>query len=393
MKLAYFAHNLNDPAVDRRLRMLSIGGCTDIVVLGFRRGDAPVTEISGFQAIDLGQTRDGDFRQRILSVARAARGLRSCSDSLRDRDVFMGRNIEALLLAHLARRRFARGAGLVYECLDIHRLFLAGRAAPVMRKIEKYLLKRTDLVVVSSPDYDNHYFARVHGTHPPRLLVENKALEGEIAQPTGRGARSPGPPWRIGWFGALRCRESLHFLAELTEALGGLVEVDVRGTPSRQVMPEFDDVMAGASHMRFHGRYDRSRDLEEIYSQVHFAWSIDRFEQGMNSDLALSNRLYEAVACGAVVIAEAKVAMGRWLAARGTGVLTEDPVLPHLMAFFRELDAATYKALADAAASVSASAFIATEAECRAVVEALAATRKDTAETEPMGVPENTGQS
>lgn len=372
--------------------MLLIGGCSDIVVLGFRRGNAPVTEISGFRAIDLGQTRDGDFRQRILSVARAARALRSCSDSLRDRDVFMGRNIEALLLAHLARRRFAQGAGLVYECLDIHRLFLAGRAAPLMRKIEKHLLKRTDLVVISSPDYDTHYFAQVHGTHPPRLLVENKALAGEIAPPAARVARSPDPPWRIGWFGALRCRESLHFLAEITEALGGRVEVDVRGTPSRQVMPEFDDVIAGASHMRFHGRYDRSRDLEDIYSKVHFAWSIDRFEKGMNSDFALSNRLYEAVACGSVVIAEAEVAMGRWLAARGTGVLTEDPVLPQLMAFFRELDAATYKALADAAALVSVSHHIASEVECRTVVKALAATRKDAAETAPRGVPRNPGR-
>jgi succinoglycan biosynthesis protein ExoL len=374
MKLAYFVHNLNDPAVDRRLRMLVIGGCTDIVVLGFRRGDVPVTDVSGFPAIDLGQTRDGDFRQRILSIARAARSLRSHGDRLCDRDVFMGRNIEALLLAHLARRRFAQAAGLVYECLDIHRLFLAGRAAPVMRRIEKQLLGRSDLVMISSPDYDTDYFAPVHGPHPPRLLVENKALAGEITLPAGRVARVPGPPWRIGWFGALRCRESLHLLAELTNAMDGLVEVDVRGTPSGQSIPDFEEVLARAPYMRFHGRYDRSRDLAEIYGKVHFAWSIDRFEKGMNSDFALSNRLYEAASCGAVVIAEGHVAMGRWLAARGTGVLTDGPVVPQLTTFFAALDAARFAALADAAAQITVADYIASEAECRSVVAAMAAT-------------------
>lgn len=363
--------------------MFRAGGCTDIVVLGFRRDDAPVTDIDGFTAIDLGRTRDAAFRQRLLSIGTAAFALRSLSDVLRDRDVFMGRNIEALLLAYLARQRFAPNGGLVYECLDIHRLFLAGRLAPSMRRVERYLLRRTDLVLVSSPDYDSGYFGRVHGAFPPRLLVENKALEGEIAQQPGQLARQPGPPWRIGWFGALRCRESLHLLADLTEALGGLVEVDVRGTPSPQSIPDFDEVMAKSRFMRFHGRYDRSRDLEAIYSQVHFAWSVDRFEKGMNTDMALSNRLYEAIACGAVVIAEADVAMGRWLAARGTGVLTKGSVQEDLIAFFKGLDESGYKALADAAASVPASNYIASVGECRAVVEAIAATRKGAAMNPP----------
>jgi hypothetical protein len=245
-----------------------------------------------------------------------------------------------------------------------------------MQKIEGRLLRQTNLILVSSPDYDVGYFDKVHGSRPPRLLVENKVLEGELPDRLGHYARPSGPPWRIGWFGALRCRESLLLLADLVTNLRGQVEVDVRGTPSTVSIPDFHDIIASTPHMTFYGPYDRSRDLQSIYSQVHFAWSIDRFEKGMNSDMALSNRLYEGSACGAIIIAEASVAMGRWLRARGTGVLVQDPILPQLTQFFEDLDTSRYRDLADAAASLPASSYLASQAECRAIVDALMSPRE-----------------
>ena len=45
MKFAYFVHDLTDPAVARRVRMLRVGGA-DPVVIGFRREDAAPEEVA-----------------------------------------------------------------------------------------------------------------------------------------------------------------------------------------------------------------------------------------------------------------------------------------------------------------------------------------------------------
>jgi succinoglycan biosynthesis protein ExoL len=167
-------------------------------------------------------------------------------------------------------------------------------------------------------------------------------------------------------------------LQRLSNRLDGRIEVVIRGTPSALELPDFDAVVAASPHMRFLGRYDRARDLADIYGDVHFAWTIDRFEKGGNGEWALSNRLYEGGLFGAVMIAERDVAMGRWLAARGTGVLAVEPVEDWLATFFDAIDAAGYEALAAAALDVPTSNHIADAAECRAVVAALAGERRVT---------------
>ena len=82
----------------------------------------------------------------------------------------------------------------------------------------------------------------------------------------------PAPPWRIGWFGIIRCARSLDLLADLVRAHPGLVEVDIRGRPARDVLPGFDHIIAATPGLVFHGAYDRKGDLPYLYSDVHFTW-------------------------------------------------------------------------------------------------------------------------
>lgn len=371
VRLAYFVHNLNDPAVARRIQMLTLGGCDDVVVLGFRRGGDKISNIAGAPVVELGVTRDGSFKDRMLTVAAAAARLGYYRDLLSDCTVMMGRTLEGGALASMARDRFAPGARLAYECLDVHRLSISGRAAPLLRGLEARLLARSNLLIVSSPAYERFYFRKYFNKLPPILLIENKVLEGDVALDGGRSERPVGPPWRIGWFGALRCRESLHMLARLADRLEGRIEVIIRGTPSDREMPDFGDVVNASPYLTFLGRYDRTRDLSTIYSDVHFAWSIDRFEKGGNGDWALSNRLYEGGVNGAVLIAERQVAMGEWLDQHGTGLLVGSSIEDELAGFFRSLDFTTYTELAALAGVVPRCSHVAMTDECQSVVSRL----------------------
>jgi hypothetical protein len=353
MRLAYLVHDLGDPAVARRLDMLA-PHLASAVVIGFHRSATPPATVAGWPAVPLGQTADAQLGRRVLSVLRARLRLGAIGRHVRGATVVMSRQLETLVLAGAARDRFAPGAMLVQECLDVHRL-LVGTAPKnaALRRLEGWLLRGCDLLLVSSPAFVREHLAPAHGAAlPPVLLVENKVLAAELS---GQSAASPlpaGPPWRIGWYGVIRCRQSLLLLADLVRRLPGRVEVEIRGRPSRNVIPDFDAVVAATPGLSFLGPYDRRRDLAAMYRGVHFAWAIDYYEAGANSDWLLPNRLYEGSLHGAVPITLARTETGRWLAERQAGVLLAEPLETALPAFFAGLDAAGHAAAAAAIAAI-----------------------------------------
>jgi len=379
--IAYFAHDLADPAVHRRVRFLQMGGATEIAVLGFRRGERAVADVAGLTPVELARTHDRRLLHRGLATARALVDGGRWRAQLEGAEVVLARNLEMLLIAAVARRRFAPQARLVYECLDIHRLMLArGPVGALLRRLERALLAECGLLVVSAPDFAWRYFRPVHGDRtPPICLLENQVLAVELPdlQAAGRPALPagppPGPPWRIGWFGNLHCRRSLHLLAGLAARSGGAVQVVLRGRPQRGAIPDFDAVVAATPGMTFHGPYERPADLAAIYGDVHLVWAIDLYDAGGNSDWLLMNRLYEGGLYGVVPIALSSVATGRWLRRRGIGLLLEadQPIETALDATVARLDAASYLLARAAVAARPVSDFVHDAEDSAAVIAAL----------------------
>lgn len=310
-RIAYFVHDLNDPAVECRVAAFSAGGAR-VTVAGFYRREA-VQRVSGASALPLDRSHNGRLLGRAMLVLRRlliAGKLRPHADHAQ---VLVARTLEMLVLA--SRYRAGRQA-LVYECLDIHRVMLRrdllGRA---MRALERRLLRRCALVVTSSPAFVDHYFRDLQKYQGEVLLVENK-VAGIAALPA---PASPGPPWRIGWFGMLRCAKSLAILREIAARSQGAIEVVIAGIPSHNEFDDFESDVSGTPGLTYLGPYGRE-DLPRLYGSVHFAWCIDYFEEGANSEWLLPNRLYESLAFGAVPIALAHVECGRWLEREALGL-------------------------------------------------------------------------
>ena len=292
MRIAYFVHDLADDAVHRRVRMMR--RFAEVTLLGFRRSDKPVPALDGLETIDLGRTMDARLGQRAIAVLRAAAHGGNWQDRLVGSTIFVARQLEMLALASLARRRIAPRAPLVFECLDIHRLMLTRQPIGItLRMLERHLLQSCSMLIVSSPAFLTNHFARYRPALPPQLLLENKVLaedvpSGVLEQIAQRRAAGPvpGPPWRIGWFGVIRCSRSLQLLANLVRLLPGVVEVVIRGRPRRNVIPDFDRVAATTPGLSFLGEYDRHTELAAIYGDVHFAWAADFYEAGTQFGLA-----------------------------------------------------------------------------------------------------------
>jgi succinoglycan biosynthesis protein ExoL len=371
VKIAYFVPDLTDSAARRRVRMFVRGGA-EVAVAGFRRSPSSVAGLDGATALDLGRTRDGRLLRRAASAVGAALDRQRLAQFVGGADVIVARNLETLLPAARARALSPSKPPLVYECLDIHRLLLSRRGdGRLLRAVEDRLWREVDLGLTSSPAFVRNYFAP-RGFPAPIRVIENKVLAlapGERPSPPPRPAA--GPPWRIGWFGILRCRRSLDLLSRVTRAAGGAIEVVLRGKPSMASLVDLERRVAGEPFIQFAGPYRNPEDLPAIYGDVHFAWAVDYFEAGGNSEWLLPNRIYESCAYGAPPIALASVETGRWLTARGVGLSFAEPLEDRLAETLGRLDAATYAELAGRVARLRATDVVCGDDECRALVDAL----------------------
>lgn len=371
LHVLYLVHDLADPAVRRRVIMLKAGGAV-VTLAGFRRSLDPVTDVAGIAPIDLGKTGDGRFAQRLGAVARAALTLGSVLKHVAKPDVIIGRNLEMLALANRARAIFSGDVPVVYECLDVHRLLLrSDLAGKAIRSAERALGRNAALLITSSPAFVREYFGPFGQAAMPVELVENKVLElGEIPRGEGKLPRLPGEgdPWKIGWFGALRCRRSLQLLSEFSRRMEGRVEIILRGRPAYTEFDDFDRLVAAEPYMNFHGPYKNPEELAHIYGEVHFSWAIDFFEAGQNSDWLLPNRLYEGCRYQCVPIAMQGTETARFLNRLGIGFVLSKPDADELVALFDGLFSDRYRQARASVAAQDESLWVCNENDCRALV-------------------------
>ena len=371
LKVLYLVPNLADPAVARRIDMLRLGGA-QIDVAGFRRAGTAVPSLDVGTYLELDETFDARFAQRLLATAKAMSGARKWAPRLPQPDLIIARNLEMLALANRLQGFWPGRPPVVYECLDIHRLMLRedaiGRA---MRGAERHWSKQAALLLISSPAFSRNYFD-LHGALPTEV-VENKVIwdGGERGRNPALAAESTGP-LRIGWFGALRCARSLEALGGLADAMDGDVEVVLRGRPALTEFNDFNAIVASQKHLHFAGPYRNPDDLASIYSDVHLAWAIDFFEEGKNSKWLLPNRLYEGCLHGAVPVALAGTETAAFLERRGIGIVLPD-IEPQTLR--TTLGGLTRERLVQLAAAVGAqdtSRFAVNTTDCVALVNKLA---------------------
>jgi succinoglycan biosynthesis protein ExoL len=253
-----------------------------------------------------------------------------------------------LALARRANAALGAGVPIVYECLDIHRLVLRNDfVGRTLRGAERHLARDVKLLVTSSPAFVANYFEPFGQVAAPIELVENKYFDvAPVAADDLANAGNPeAPPWRIGWFGALRCRRSLELLAGFTRRQGGRFEVVLRGRPALSEFPDFHGFVEAEPWLSFRGPYRNPEDMAAIYREVHFSWAIDFFEHGQNSEWLLPNRLYEGCRFGAVPISMASTETGRFLKHQDIGVLLSEATPEGLEAMLCKMDPDRFRGL------------------------------------------------
>ncbi|MEM7767274.1 MAG: glycosyl transferase family 1 [Pseudomonadota bacterium] len=322
-KLAFFGHNVADAAIRRRVEAFQADGI-EVQAYMARRGPAAQPD---WKWVDLGETRDGAFVQRIRSVFRSA-DVAADDEDLASADVIYARNLDMLATAFLAKRKRKLAAPVIYECLDVHRLMV--RKDPIgmaLRIIERALLKRSRALVVSSPGFLKNYFEPRHGGLYEAFLVENRLAEGMDygARPVAR-AHDASAPLRLGWVGVLRCGRSFQLLCQLADAFPDRLEIHLHGKPAHNEIDAFDANVAARANMTYHGPYKAPEDLGRIYDSIDVVWAGDFMEAGYNSVWLLPNRIYEGGYYTTAPIAPAGTQTAAWIDTHKTGLLVAEPL-------------------------------------------------------------------
>jgi succinoglycan biosynthesis protein ExoL len=337
-RIAFFGHDAADAAVRRRVRGFLDDG---LEVTGFmmRRRDPGQMDWAN---IDLGETRDGAFVQRIGQVFAGARRAAAAKTELEKADVIYARNLDMLACAFLAKRHARLATPVIYESLDVHRLLTRSDAiGTAMRALERWLLKRSIALVVSSPGFIHNHFETHYSGDYRAFIVENRLAPGARygARPTGVKAEDQGTqrPLRLGWVGNLRCARSFDLLCNLADQYPDDLEIRLHGVPSRTEIPVFEPLIDARPNVTFHGRYRSPEDLQGIYEKLDVVWAGDFMEAGYNSVWLLPNRIYEGGYYCTPSIAPAGTETAAWLERSACGLIVPESLEQTLPAMVGDL--------------------------------------------------------
>lgn len=326
-RIAFFGHDAADAAVRRRVKGFVEDG-VDVTGFMMRRRDPGALD---WENIDLGETRDGAFLQRIRQVFAGARIAASNKDKLAACDLIYARNLDMLACAFLAKRHTKLATPVIYESLDVHRLLTRQDIVGAgMRWLERLLLKRSAGLVVSSPGFIRNHFEKRYPGHYRAFLVENRlAPNADYGDRAGARKSAPAPatrPLRLGWVGILRCQRSLDLLCQLADRFPDTLEIKLHGLPARTEIAEFEQVIEARPNMTYCGRYKAPEDLAGIYDGLDVVWAGDFMEAGYNSVWLLPNRIYEGGYYCTPSIAPAGTETAAWLEKHRCGFIVSEPL-------------------------------------------------------------------
>lgn len=361
--IVFFAPDITDVSTIKRARTFLDYGYR-LLMFSFRRQRYNHGYQPDWPCVMLGQTEDGRYGQRLLALLKALPRIALHRRSLQQADLFYARNIDQLLLAVAARWLVGRKVRIVYEVLDIQPILAGGRwASRLLRGIERFALRRTALLVLSSPGFWNNYFAALQDCRRPWFLMENKLPAQFAKQPRRPAAARPagGYRWTVGYCGLIRGQDTVNLIVRLAERLEGLVQFKFRGLVTTADQAAFLQAVAQHDNLVYEGPYVGPRDLPAVYGDLDFAWALDLENTEHNSRWLLPCRYYEAGFFGVPCLTARGFEVGRLVERHQTGWSFDAPYEDALVEFFRTLDPAAHGACRDRLLAKPNSDFVAGE--------------------------------
>lgn len=180
-------------------------------------------------------------------------------------------------------------------------------------RLEKLFIKRVDRIILTSPYF---YPEKYQGHKAGILLVENLP-ERRLFD---KYKKAKHKDFTVGFFGLIRHKKSLE---TLINALGGVNGVKVliagRGARGDEIYRDIVKLSLKYDNIEFKGSYDYESDIVGLYSSIDCVYSVYDADDE-NTNLALGNKLYEAVVCGLPILVTEGSKMAEFVESNGIGI-------------------------------------------------------------------------
>lgn len=294
-KITFLLSNADNADCRKCIAMLERAGA-EVEQLAFRRNDQYLDLPRNSECRLLGEIGSGWNLRRLVRLCKAAPRVRR---SLSKANIVFAFGLDMLMLAWIGRLFLRKRPKLAVEILDIRAVMTGGSMKSwMLRCIEKFLMRRVDLLVLTSPAYFTEYFRDRQGIEDVRyLVVENKLVQKEDGITEVQDRTRQDGKIRIGYWGCIRCERSLLVLERAAELGRGRVRVVIRGT---LVVPVTAAYIAALEErnpwIEYGGPYSSPSDMPDIYGPVDLIWACYPYSEADtgNYQWARTNRFYEA---------------------------------------------------------------------------------------------------
>jgi succinoglycan biosynthesis protein ExoL len=280
----------------------------------------------------IGALKHGHYLQRAVPLARA---LGRVYRETRASDVLYCFGADVAVLAWIVGL-FRPRLKVVLEVGDIRPIMIErGFRGRLLRALERILLRRLSVLVVTSPRFRDDYFvAQQRALNANVLVVENKVEASFLVRDVSvrPRIRAAGRPIVIGYYGVIRCRRSWTLLERLSTAAPERFQIIVWG---HLALDEAVSTHRLPAAMTYRGEYRNPDDVPVIYDECDIVW--DAYAHAVtHSQWARTNRFYEACYFARPLIGQVGTPDGDEIEQRGIGFCVDlgapDSALEQIMA-------------------------------------------------------------
>lgn len=299
--------------------------------------------------IHLGTTYNRRYLHRLWAIVRAFGIIVRHRSRLREAAAIYVINPDNALLALLGRLVCRGGVPVVVEIADIQPAMTGtGPVARGLRFLERAVLRRSQLLVTTSPGFLRHYFEPVQRYRGPVFLLENKVYPSAALLAARIFRTAPVNPgkWTIGYFGVFRCERSIDLITRLAVAFPEKLTFVLRGVPAGLEETFFRKKISAHNNIEYGGPYRYPEDLSAMYGGIDFNWCFDFSAAGANSAWLLPNRIYEGGLFHCPALAFAGTETAAWITGNGCGEAFSEDLFTQLHTFILSLTLERWQTLA-----------------------------------------------
>jgi succinoglycan biosynthesis protein ExoL len=347
-RLVFIGPERSDPRSVKRIAALTAEGW-QVTGFTFHRDRGQPESAPAWENIHLGNTYSRRYLHRLWAIVRAFGIMWRQRRRIREAGCLYVINPDNALLAVFGRFVCRRRVPLLLEIADVQPAMTAGGfKSRLLRALERFLLRRSQLLLTTSPGFLRHYFEPVQGYRGPVFLLENKVYPSAslIAARQQRMAPVSEGRWTIGYFGVLRCERSVDLICRLAGAFPDRLHFLLAGVPAGVDEANFHRRIGEHENITWKGPYRYPDDLPVLYAGVDFNWCFDFSAAGANSAWLLPNRIYEGGLFHCPALALTGTETAEWLAAGGLGQAFQEDLYESLHGYFSTLTTESWRELA-----------------------------------------------